>query len=174
MKNISTLILMLTLICHSQFYCQTNSKGLSLKISDVKTVEKNGKTCWTAKTILNNHSRDTLFYFSFTDCELAFYMINAEVDSISLSLDYSCGVATQTVIAIPPKGQRIVNIDFGSARPMTSSFKLKFYLSIDKAKNMAERIPHDMLVRKRDKLRHVLLISNWFKVITTADKSRSL
>ncbi len=166
---------MLTLICHSQFYCQTNSKGLSLKVSDVKTIEKNGKASWTAKTILTNHSRDTLFYFSFADCELAFFMISSEVDSIPLSLDYSCDgdVAKQTVIAIPPKGQRTVNIDISSVRPATSPFKLRIYLSINKAKNMNERIPHDTLMRKRDKVRHVFLVSNWFKVKTTADKNKS-
>src|SRR3954468_4401181 len=102
MKNISTLLIMLTLICYSRYYSQghlyskkdhaqikKNSKGLSLEIGDLKTIEKNDKTSWTVKSTLTNNSRDTVFYFSTVDCDLAYYMIGAEVDSIQLSLDYS-------------------------------------------------------------------------------------
>lgn len=155
---------MLTLICHSQCYSQENSKGLSLKVKDLKTVEKNGKSSWALKATLTNHSRDTLFYFSTVDCEPAYFMAMAMADSINLFSDFEkCNVATQTVIAIPPSGQRIIDLVISSTEPMASSFKFKVLLSINRAKNINERIPHDLLVRGKDKDKHILLVSNRIK-----------
>ena len=182
MKNISTLIVMMTLICHSQLYSQSNfkkyreyrklQKMYDLKVEDIKSVQKVGKTSWTAKTTLTNNSRDTLFYFSAVDCEPSYYMIGAAVDSIQLYSDFKpCNVPIQTVIAIPPKGQRIVNLEISSLQPVTSSFDLTVYLSINKAKNIGERIADDMLTRGKNKDRKIFLVSSQIKVKTPAGNS---
>jgi hypothetical protein len=140
-------------------------KKYALKIEDPKTVQKDGKTSWTAKTILTNNSRDTLFYFSTTDCEPSYYLIDSGVDSVQLYAEFNpCVVPKQTVIAIPPKVQRIVYLEIHSFQPVKSSFELKIYLSITKAKNMGERIPEDMLTG--DKVRDILLVSNRIKMPT--------
>jgi hypothetical protein len=182
MKYISTLILMLTLICPSQYYSQRiskeakdhhlkvrkNSKGLSLEVKDLKTVEKNGKTSWTVKTILTNHSRDTLFYFGTPDCEQGGYMVysgSTMADSIPLFIDYkNCGTTRslpQTVIAVPPSGKRTVNLEIISQKPSTCS-KFSVCLSIYKAKNMNERNPnYDVMRIEGD--REVWLVSKRIK-----------
>ncbi len=158
MKYISTLIVMLTLICQSQYYSQTKSKEYSLKVKDIETVEKNGKTSWMVKTILTNHSRDTLFYFSYADCEAAFYIVRKVYnksdirndtlidDGNSVSIDrQKCGAAKHTVISVPPSGQRILNLEMTSLKPLTSSIKFFITLSVYKAKNMYDIHQGDLM-----------------------------
>jgi hypothetical protein len=170
--NRVTLILLVALTCYSKYYSQTqskenrlkvkqNSKGLSLKIKDLET---NGKTNWTVKTILNNNSRDTLFYFSFVGCETGYYLVGTSIDTLQVSIDYkNCSTASnQTVIAIPPSDQRTVNLEIISQKPLASSIKLTVYLHIYKAKNLNERFLHDDLMKKSE--RRISLISNQIKI----------
>jgi len=184
MKYISTLIVMLTLICHSHYYSQTNSKDFRLKVKDVKTVEKNGKTSWTVKTILTNHSRDTLFYFSYVDCEAAFYSVRkifykSDIrndtlidDGNSLSIDkQKCGAAKQTVISVPPSGQRIVNLELVSQNPLTSSIKFFITLYVYKAKNMYD-ISHVDLMQQGSNEKRMSVNSKFIKIKPPAGNSK--
>ncbi len=167
MKYFSKLIILLILICYSIFYSQENAKGLSLTVKDVKTVEKNGKTSWIAKTILTNHSNDTLFYFSNTNCETNYYLVGAaEVDSVQLFIDFKkCDSLQQIVIAVPPSGQRIVELEINSVRTVKSSFKLIVYLCSIKAKNKYERIPHYYFTNlQRSKENGLLVVSKRIKI----------
>jgi hypothetical protein len=187
MKNISVLILIITLICGSKYYSQSvvyttskedrlkikeNSKGLSLKIGDLKSVEKNGKTSWTIKSTLTNHSHDTVFYFIIADCEPANFMAMPIRENISLFADFDpCGDEKQTVISLPPKGQRTVDVMFSSQQPVTSSFKFIVFLHLAKANNSTERIPHGALMRMKDRV--IFLHSNKVKVNIPSDKQVS-
>jgi hypothetical protein len=163
MNYISTLVIALILVWGSQGYSQSlvytnskqdkakireNSKKLRLKVSDLKTVDKNGKTSWQVNSTLTNNSRDTLFYFTTADCESGNFIAMATVDTISLFADIDpCNISNQTVVAIPPKEQRTVNLLISSERPVTSSMTFMVCLHIYKAENMNERIPHDVLYR---------------------------
>ncbi len=146
MKYISTLIILLTLICHSQFYSQSNFKKYreykkyTLKAEDIKAVQKDGKTNWTVKTTLTNHSRDTLFYFVTTNCETA----NYSIDTMTLFVDSpKCETGKQTVIAIKPKGRQIVDLQISAIKPLTSSMSFRIVMFIFKAKNMNDNTPFD-------------------------------
>jgi hypothetical protein len=172
MKLLSTLIILLTLICPLQFYSQrlkvkNNAKGLSLKITELKTIDNNGKSSWTCKSTLSNHSRDTLFYFITLDCEPADFLIWTKEDSIQLYSDFeNCDTTKQTVITVLPSGQRTVNFKFSSIRPVSSSFKIVVYLWLHKANNIYERIPNYVLMKNND--RSILLKSKRIKIKTPA------
>jgi hypothetical protein len=146
----------------NNIHSQENSKRISLKVKDLKTIQKDGKTSWTVKTILTNHSHDTLFYISSTDCEPAYYSVGADIDSIQLLSNFKeCHQPQRTVIAIPPSGKRTVNLEISSVKPVTSSFKLIVYLITGKAKNIDERISDHELFRKE---RRMLVVSNRIKI----------
>jgi hypothetical protein len=172
MKYISTLVILLSLICNSKYYSQKNpklrikqenSKGLSLKVKGLKPIEKNGKTSWAVTSFLTNHSRDTLLYFSYPGCEPVNFMAMASVETITLFPDFECDTAVkQTVIALPPSAQRAVNLVISSKQPVTSSFAFKVILWIHRAKNLNERIPEKDLIQRTEG--EILLASNLIKV----------
>lgn len=184
MKYISRLIILLTFICNTTYFSQKNAKEYSLKVKDISTVTENGKTSWLVNTILTNHSRDTLFYFSFNECEAAFYNVKkmyykSEIkndtliddgNSVSINLQ-KCGAAKQTVISVPPSGQRIVNLEMISLKPLTSSFKFFISLSIYKAKNINQQIPHNDLMQKKERERSTNVKSKIIKIKPQAGKS---
>jgi hypothetical protein len=169
MKYISTLIFILAIISHSNCHSQENSKGLSLKVKDLKAVEKNGKASWTLKATLSNHARDTLFYFSTSDCEPADYLLYPlinEFDPGSVPfVSFEKCFGEQTVIAVPPGGERTVNLEISAPKALTSSFKFKLFLSVHKAKNTEERIPGELM---RTKERRILVVSNKAKIKAAA------
>jgi hypothetical protein len=155
----------------SQHYLNTrkNSKGLTLKVTDLKTVEIKGKTCWTVKTILSNHRRDTVYYFSYKNCESVYYLVSSGFDSLQLHANITgCdSLEPQTVIALPPHTQRIVNLEIHSARPMTSTFKLRIYFMTAKANNLKDRIPEREIFTSDD--RPILVVSKDIKVKIPTD-----
>jgi hypothetical protein len=177
MKKISTVVVMMALICHTKFYSQKYSKEYNLKVMVLNTVEKNEKTICTVKTILTNHSRDTLFYFSLADYELAFYRVQKvyrkkdmrndtlidDGNSFSLDLDFEKrDAAKQTVIWVPPSGQRTINFEIKSYEPLISKIELIFFLSVYKSKNLSERISQNDLIQKKE--RKIVVKSNIIKV----------
>ncbi len=174
MKSIFKLTIILILICHSQFYSQSNSKeyrlkvtknskGLSLKVKDLKAVEKNGKTSWTVKAIITNNFRDTLFYFIDSDCQSANFLIYSKSDTTSLiaGCENTATIRKPIVIALPPKGQQTVDLEINAKRLVTSSIKFSVGLSIYKAKNMDERRPPFDIMRLEG--REIWLVSNRIK-----------
>lgn len=181
MKYISIIILILTLIYPSQFYSQKNPKGLNLKLKDLETVEKDGKTSWRVKTILKNNTRDTLFYFSYADCESAFYRVSkiyfakdirndTLIDDNSLSLDHrSCAGAEQTVISIPPSGKRSVILEIISQKPLTSPIKIIVVLAVHRSKYSHARIPQNDLTQKGEG--RIVITSNQIKIKRLVNKN---
>ena len=172
MKHFSKLTIILILICRSQCYSQTNSQGLILKVKDLKTVEKNGKTNWIVKTTLTNYNHDTLFYFAINQYEPPFgFMLNSEELVVILISD----TVTQTVIAIPPGGQRTFNLEIYPVAHdpvvLESSPYNEFevLLGIYKANNMHEPIPD--LLRWGNKENRILVASDNIKIKRPTTKS---
>jgi hypothetical protein len=183
-RIIFLLIVFLTFLCHSSFYAQEksktqkrkeqrqrikeNSKGLSLKVKDLKAVEKSGITVWNMKTVLSNHSKDTLFYFSWPNCDASNFMLYTE--ELIIYFD-PCDTSAQAVIAIPPREERTVDLEIRSVIPgtvehMSSTVKFKVIFWLFKAKNKNERIPiHDLLMNYRD--REGFVWSNELKITRT-------
>jgi hypothetical protein len=170
--NLARLMFLLAM-CSTHLYSQTNSKGLSLKAREIKTVEENGVVSWQVKTILTNHTHDTLFYFSTIDCEPGYYLIYPMVDSVQLFTDFKkCDPPQQTVIAVPPGGQRKVDLKISSVQPVRSPFKFLIFLHINKAMNSTERIPEDELMKKTYRDRYVLVKSNKIRAKIPTHKTK--
>jgi hypothetical protein len=157
MKSILTLVIILTLILHSHSFSQSNfrkyrehkklQKKYTLKAEDLKPVQKDGKTSWTVKTTLTNHSHDTLFYFIWTNCEPTDFA----VDTMALFVDMEkCEIGQKlTVIAVPPKGHHIVDLEIGAHKPLTFSMSFRIIVLIFKAKNMHDSVsPDELLTRE--------------------------
>jgi hypothetical protein len=166
MKYISSLIVMLILICHSQCYSQKFSgfqyalfkKKHPFEVKDLKQVQKDGNTSWTVRATLTNRSKDTLFYFSSTCSEPANYMI----DTMALFVDVKCcDTDQQTVIAIPPRGQRTVDLEISAHKSVTSSIPFRIFFIIYKAKNINERVPMNQLLQHTKG--GILLVSDQIK-----------
>jgi hypothetical protein len=157
----------------SQHYLNTrkNSKGLTLKVTDLKTIAINGKTYWTVKTILSNHKRDTLYYFGYRNCESVYYLPSSGVDSLQLhSTNEGCDSPEPlTVLAVPPHSRRIVNLEIHPVRPMTSTFKLRIYFMTAKANNLKDRIQEREIFASEN--RPILVVSKDLQVKILADKS---
>jgi hypothetical protein len=116
-----------------------------LRAEAPKAIQKNGQTSWLVRTTLTNRSRDTLFYFSSTCSEAPYFM----VDAVSLYVDFKkCDSYEQTVIAVPPKGKRRIELELGSRTPLVSSVEFKFIFIIFKAKDLNERIPQTELPQR--------------------------
>jgi hypothetical protein len=162
MKYIAGLIMLLTLICQSQLYSQSGlkryreQKKYSLKAEDLKAIQKDGKTSWTVKTTLTNRSHDTLFYFITTNCDPAYYAI----DTMALFVDFKyCNTDEHTIIAVKPKGQRVIDLEISAIRPLTSSISFRIFMFIYKAKNRNDSIPHEKLMKTRS----LMTVSNQIK-----------
>ena len=163
MKGVFTYILLLAIMCYSRSYSQENAKGLSLKVKYLATLKKNDKTSWLVKTTLINHSRDTLFYISSKGCEVNHYAVGAIVDSIQLTPDFKdCNPLERTIIAIPPSGQRIFDLEISSLRPVTSSFKFRVYLLSGRVKTRNEPILFEEVMRKKETT--LLVVSKKIKI----------
>lgn len=179
MKNIIKFIITLVIIGNSQFSAQKlvykagkndhlrlreNSKGLSLKVKDLKTGEKNGKTSWTVKATLSNHSHDTLFYSFYPNClSTNFMAIYAENDTTQLLASCENPATNEPiVITLAPKGKRTVDLEINANRLVTSSIKIRVCLSTHKAKNANELPPYYSPIRTEGD-RWVWLVSNRIK-----------
>lgn len=172
------LIIILVFICNAQFYSQKiskerkehhkrirkNSKGLALKVSDFILLEKNGKSSWAGKAAIYNKTRDTLFYFITPNCEASGFLVMAFADSVSLFADFEpCTNANKIIVAIPPKGKRVIDLVISSTRPVTSPGKFIVFLSAFKAKNGSEPNPNYNKIRKEVD-REIWLQSNKIKI----------
>jgi hypothetical protein len=123
---------------HHSHFSIPQSKNYRLRAGASKAIQKNGKTSWVVKTTLTNRSRDTLFYFSSACSESIYYMI----DQITLHVNgQKCDLDEQTVIAIPPRGKRKVELEISSYEPLTSPVEFRLLLIMFKAKDLNERIP---------------------------------
>jgi hypothetical protein len=173
MKYVLMLIILLSLIFHAQCYSQKNprlrikqenSKGFSLKVKDLKAIEKDGKTSWAVTSVFTNHSRDTLLYFSYPGCEATNFGAIATDETITLfpEVDKCDTPVKQTVIVLPPSQQRTVDLVISSKQPVNSSFAFKVLLWIHRAKNKSERIPEKYLLNEAE--REILLASNLIKI----------
>jgi hypothetical protein len=171
MKFFLKLTIILILVCQAYYSQQNsklrikqeNSKGFSLKVRDLTIIEKNGGTSWAVTSVLINHSRDTLLYFIIADCEPDNFMAIASVETVTLFPDFECDTANkQTVVALPPSGQRTVNLVISSKTPVTSSFEFKILLLIYRANNKYERISYYNLIETRE--REIFLVSNRIKI----------
>ncbi|MDX2172618.1 MAG: hypothetical protein SFY56_05815 [Bacteroidota bacterium] len=163
MKFTYTLVILLTLVCCQKYYSQENAKGLSLKVKYLETLKKNDKTSWLVKTTLINHSRDTLFYVSSKGCEVNLYLVGAMVDSIQLTPDFKdCRPLEPMVISVPPLGQRVVELEISSQRPVNSSFKLIVYLLSGRVKTRNEPFIYEEVIRKKET--RLLVVSKKIKI----------
>ncbi len=144
---------------HAYFSWRPNR--YSLKVIDLKPIEKNGTTSWRVKTTLKNRTFHTLYYFSSTDCESSNYSVMALItDTLGLTIDFEkCDLPKQTVIAVRPFKRRTTELEIKTQRQATSSFEFKVILFLPKAKNIDERIPKDEFIRKRVPL----IVSNTIK-----------
>lgn len=163
MKYVNTLMILLTFVCYPKYYSQENAKGLRLKVKYAATLKKNDKTSWLVKTTLTNHSRDTLFYVGNKGCEVNSYAVGAIVDSIQLTPDFKdCRPLEPMVIAVPPLGQRIVDLEISSLRSVTSSFKFRVYLFSGRVKTRNEPFIYEDVIRKKET--RLLVVSKKIKI----------
>lgn len=138
MKTI--LIITAALIIASQCFSQTKKQGYSLTTETPETIKKEGKTFWKVTTTLTNYSKDTLYYFSTTCSEQAYYSIDTNV----LYVDFQkCNSDAQTVIKINPGGHRTVNLEIASSVPLKTSITFRILFFLFRAKDINERRPMD-------------------------------
>jgi hypothetical protein len=162
MKYTATLILLFCTCCshllsQSNFKRYREQKKYKLKVEDLMTLQKDGKTSWTVKTTLINRSKDTLFYFVTSNCEPS----NFAVDTIALFVDFQpCETDKEIVVALPPKAHQITKLEISAVRPLTSSLTFKMYMLIFKAKKLSDNISHDELMRTH---RMIVVASNQIK-----------
>jgi hypothetical protein len=129
-KLMISLIFILNTLC-----AQTGFSEYSLLAKDPKAIKKSVKQSWTIKTILTNHSSDTLFYYTATDCEAAYYSI----DTMGLYVDFpQCDMKKQSVTVIPPSAQKIVELKMTAVNPLKYSVYFKVLVYIYKAQETGD------------------------------------
>jgi hypothetical protein len=143
---ITTILFFSSFFARGQQPLTAQIKEYELTLRKLMIAEKPSGTIIKVEATLINNTADTLFYFSMTCSWQQFYNIDNKTFNIH---NDPCDKNVQTVIAVPPKGQRSVVLDILTQNKLTTNpIGVKIGFDLVKAKNLADHRDFDKFNRK--------------------------